>query len=635
MKYIVLIKQVPDIKNVPKEAWDWEKGTLKRGLLDNVCNELDKQALAFALKMRDIHDGKIVSLTMGPPFAADVLRYALSEGADIGVLLTDRKLGGADTAATAYPLAQAIRRIQDEMFEGDNEYVIVSGMQSIDGDTAQVPPQIAEELGIAHIAYATSFKFDNGNLQAKRITRRGLETIATLRYPCLVTVTQWTQLRYPSFSRTRWAYSQELYRWGVDDIRAEESRIGLTGSRTNVVRVFSPKEFGQKACVFENDLVKLMKMIKETYESKLRAIEEEEEKPKYHLPESKSTTYKGEIWVYAEQEGGEVNPALFELLGKAAELAGQLNEKVSAVLVGKDVKGLAGELIAYGADKVYIAQHDLLESFLPSHYTIAVAELVEKYKPQMMLFGATPLGRELAPRVAYRTSSGLTADCTGLDIVDLKRGGQELTAVLMQTRPALGGNVMASIITQNSMVQMSTARPGVMRSLEPDYARTGEIIEYTPNITKSDLGTSIISSEIYPPASDIKDAAAIVCGGGGCKTKEGFEKYVPPLAESLGKFLGQEAMVGASRMAVESGFIDRSRQIGQTGQTVKPRVYIAIGVSGAVQHLIGMQNSDIVLAINKDPNARIFKVADYGIVGDLEKVVPELIKVLNSEGSWM
>jgi electron transfer flavoprotein alpha subunit len=174
-----------------------------------------------------------------------------------------------------------------------------------------------------------------------------------------------------------------------------------------------------------------------------------------------------------------------------------------------------------------------------------------------------------------------------------------------------------------------------MRSLEPDYARTGEIIEYTPNITKSDLGTSIISSEIYPPASDIKDAAAIVCGGGGCKTKEGFEKYVPPLAESLGKFLGQEAMVGASRMAVESGFIDRSRQIGQTGQTVKPRVYIAIGVSGAVQHLIGMQNSDIVLAINKDPNARIFKVADYGIVGDLEKVVPELIKVLNSEGSWM
>jgi len=249
----------------------------------------------------------------------------------------------------------------------------------------------------------------------------------------------------------------------------------------------------------------------------------------------------------------------------------------------------------------------------------------------MMLFSATPLGRELAPRVAYRSNSGLTADCTGLDIVDFNRDNRELIGVLRQTRPALGGNIMASIVTQNSKVQMSTARPGVMRALEPDNTRTGEVFEYVPNIAEADLGARIISAEVQQLTFELKDAAVIVSGGRGLKMKEGFDKYIYPLAESLGKFLGQEAMVGASRLAVESGFIDRSHQVGQTGQTVKPRVYVAVGISGAVQHLTGMQNSDIIVAINKEPTARIFKVADYGIVGNLEEIVPELIKVVNSQ----
>ncbi len=622
---------MPDIKNIPEEAWDWEKGTLKRGLLDNVCNELDKQALTFALRMREEQKGEIVSVTMGPAFAEEVLRYALSIGADAGVLLTDRKLGGADTAATSYPLAQAIRKIEKEIFNGDKNYIVVSGMQSIDGDTAQVPAQIAEELGIVHIAYATSFDFDNGSLRVERITRRGTETVTPENYPCLVTVTKWAQPLNASFSRTRWAYSQKLYQWSAADVNADDSRIGLTGSRTTAFRIFSPKEAIQRNCVFENDMGKLVRMLKESYASKLEVTEEEEE-PKYHLPEGEKGNYEGDIWVYAEQEGGEINPASFELLGKATELASSLNEKVGTVLVGKDIKGLAKELIAYGADKVYIVEHELLEKFLPVPYTKAVVELIEKYKPQMMLFSATPLGRELAPRIAYRSNSGLTADCTGLDIVDFKRGAQELTGVLRQTRPALGGNIMASIITQNSMVQMSTVRPGVMKALEPDNTRVGEVLEYILNIAEPDLGARIISAELHQLTSEIKDAAIIVSGGLGCKTKEGFDKYIPPLAESLGKFLGQEAMVGASRLAVESGFIDRSHQVGQTGQTVKPRVYVAVGISGAVQHLTGMQNSDIILAINKDPNARIFKVADYGIVGNLEEKVPELIKALTSQG---
>ena len=632
MNYIVLVKQVPDIKNIPNEAWDWEKGTLKRGLLDNVCNELDKQALTFALRMREQQNGIVVCLTMGPPFAEEVLKYGMAVGADEAVLLTDRKLGGADTPATAYPLSQAIRKIESDLFKGDKNYVIVTGMQSIDGDTAQVPPQIAEDLGITHIAYATSFQLNNGTMKIDRITRSGSETIEPAGYPCMVTVTNWTEPLNTSFSRTRWASKQQTIVWSAADVNADDSLIGLTGSRTTVYRIFSPKEVSNRNCVFENDMDKLVKMLKEAYENKAQGGEEKEKEPDYQLAEGKNPDFTGEVWVYAEQEDGVINPASFELLGKARQLADILHEKVGAVLVGNNVKDLAKQLTAYGADSIYIANHKLLDKFLPMPYAKTVAEIIEKYRPQIMLFSATPMGRELGPRVAYRVKSGLTADCTGLDIVDFTRGKKEFTAVMRQTRPALGGNIMASIITQNSMVQMSTARPGVMQALEPDDKRTSNVIEYTPELTEADMGSKIISHQARELTSDIADAGAIACGGAGCKTKENFDKYIVPLAESLGKFLGEEAMVGASRVAVEMGFIDRGHQVGQTGQTVKPRVYIAVGVSGAVQHLTGMQNSDIIIAINKEPKAPIFKVSDFGVVGNLEEMVPRLINALNSQG---
>ena len=633
MNYIVLVKQVPDIRNIPDEAWDWEKGILKRAYLTNVLNELDKQALALAIRMRDKQAGQIVSLTMGPPFAEEVLRYAMSIGADTGVLVTDRKMGGADTAATAYPLGQAIRKIEREFFNGDKNYIILAGMQSVDGDTAQVPSQVAEELGIAQIAYATSFSFDNGELRISRITRRGNQIVAPKSYPCLVTVTDWTEPLNASFNRTRWANSQKIYSWNAADIKAEESRIGLAGSRTTVFRIFSPKDISQKQCAIfaEDDLGKLVSMMKEAYTLQSADGAKSKEEAVYQFPEGKTGSYHGEVWVYIEQEDGEINSATLELLGKATDLAGQLKEKVGAVLAGNDVRKLAKELFAYGADKVYLADHPLLANFLPVPYSKVVSEIVEKYHPQMILFSATPMGRELAPRIAYRSNSGLTADCTSLDIMDFKRGNVELTAILRQTRPALGGNIMASIITKNSRIQMATARPGVMKALKPDYQRTGEIIEHTSNITEQDLGVRIISIEARLPQSELKDAVVIISGGLGCKTKENYDKYIRTLAESMGKSLGCEVTIGASRLAVEAGFIDRSHQVGQTGQTVNPRLYVAVGISGAVQHLTGMQKSEIVLVINKNPNAPIFKVADFGVTGNLEEVVPKLVQALNAK----
>ncbi|MDD4873590.1 MAG: FAD-binding protein [Dehalococcoidales bacterium] len=633
MNYIVLVKQVPDVKNIPNEAWDWEKGTLKRGLLDNVCNEFDKQALAFAIEMREQKYGKILALSMGPPFAEEVLKYALSIGADMAVLLTDRSLGGADTAATAYPLAQAIRKIQKDFFIGDSNYTIISGMQSVDGDTAQVPPQIAEDLGIVHIAYTTSFSFNNNELQVSRITRRGLETVTPLDSPCMVTVANFTEPPFATFSRTRWAASQQITKWSAEDINADPSLIGLSGSRTTVFKIFSPKDVSDRQCLLFDKVPDLVKKLEEAFVNNLESSDKKEEGHVYSIPEGRKPSYQGEIWVYAEQEGGEINPATFELLGKATGLARSLGEKVGAVLLGKNIKNLTMELIKYGAEKVYIADHVHLKNFLPVPYAMVISDLIEQYKPQIMLFSATPLGRELAPRVAYRTRSGLTADCTGLDLVDFQRGKQDLVGVLKQTRPALGGNIMASIITQNSNIQMSTARPGVMKALEPSDKRQGEVINYAPSLTENDLREKIISAEVCPSVSDIKEAAAIVCGGAGCKNKDTFDKYIIPLAEKLSSFLDVEGMVGASRAAVEMGFIDRSHQVGQTGQTVKPKVYIAVGVSGAVQHITGMHNSDIIIAINRDSKAPIFKVCDFGIVGNMEEVVPQLIKALDSKNS--
>jgi electron transfer flavoprotein alpha subunit len=256
--------------------------------------------------------------------------------------------------------------------------------------------------------------------------------------------------------------------------------------------------------------------------------------------------------------------------------------------------------------------------------------VITTYQPQILMFAATPMGRELAPRVAYRTDSGLTADCTALDLIDLKRAGKEYTAVLRQTRPALGGNIMASILTQHSKVQMSTIRPGVLKALAPDASRVGEVVRHTPDLSQCDPGVKILSYEPIQHTAELSEAGVIAAGGVGCRTRENYDAYIRPLARALGEYLGEPSMVGGSRAAVERGFIDRGHQIGQTGQTVKPRVYVAVAISGTVQHLTGMQNSDVIVAINKDAKAPIFGVADFGVVGSLEETVPQLVEALEA-----
>ncbi|HOZ00224.1 MAG TPA: FAD-binding protein [Candidatus Syntrophosphaera sp.] len=319
------------------------------------------------------------------------------------------------------------------------------------------------------------------------------------------------------------------------------------------------------------------------------------------------------VWVFAEQKEGTIAPVVFELLGKARELADQLEAELSAVLFGSGVEDLASELIAFGADQVIVVDDPELLHFRDVRYAKALTELAQKYKPAVILAGATVTGRSFIPRVAIQLHTGLTADCTGLEI-DPESGN------LIQTRPAFGGNIMARIITANHRPQMATVRHKVMDPLPRDDSRSGIVIREQVDFDFDEEESQFLGFEQEKTTLvNITEANVIVSGGRGLKEAKNFA-LLEELAEALG------GAVGASRAAVDAEWIPYSHQVGQTGKTVKPNIYIAIGISGAIQHLAGMSSADYIIAINKDPDAPIFKVADLGIVGDLFEIVPLLTK---------
>jgi len=338
-------------------------------------------------------------------------------------------------------------------------------------------------------------------------------------------------------------------------------------------------------------------------------------------------SYKGEVWVVAEHHDGIVHPATLELIGKCRDLADFLETNVGVCLAGYKVELMAKELIAAGANNIYIIEDKLLGVFDPTAHRKVIADAISTYWPQIVLFAATPQGRMLAPMVSYRVGCGLTADCTSLDIKDSSRKGQ--IAILMQTRPALGGNVMATICTKNSKSQMATARPGVMKRLPPDNSRTGKIIKHKVQLSNSDVSLEIIKTELGTGEVNF-GAEVIVSGGKGMQSRDSYERLVGSLCEVVGKKLGAQVERGASRAAVEQGFVDRMHQVGQTGTSVGPKLYIALGISGAIQHMIGVANTETIVAINSDPNAAILKQCDYYVVGNVEDTVPQLVQALET-----
>jgi len=324
--------------------------------------------------------------------------------------------------------------------------------------------------------------------------------------------------------------------------------------------------------------------------------------------------YQG-VFVLAEVRRGRLHPVGPELLGAARRLAERLGQRVGAVLLGQAVRDLAPELIGRGADEVHLIEDELLDNYLTGPHTRALAGLIRAEKPGVLLIGATHQGRDLAPRLARRLSLGLTADCTALEIDPEEK-------ILLQTRPAFGGNVMATIASRYSRPQMATVRPGIMEALPLDPARRGRIVEHRADLGPADLGALLLREvrQAGPPV-DLSRAKIIVAGGRGLGSAEGFK-----LLEDLARALGGQ--VGGSRAAVEAGWIGPERQIGQTGLTVRPELYLACGVSGAIQHRAGILDSRYIVAINRDPGAAIFEVADFGLVGDYKAIVPALIRAV-------
>ncbi|WP_293981219.1 electron transfer flavoprotein subunit alpha/FixB family protein [uncultured Clostridium sp.] len=320
--------------------------------------------------------------------------------------------------------------------------------------------------------------------------------------------------------------------------------------------------------------------------------------------------YKG-VWVFAEQREGELQKVSLELLGEGRRQADKLGVKLTALLLGSNIDGLTKTLAEHGADEVLVADHKLLEHYTTDAYTKVICDLVNERKPGILFVGATFIGRDLGPRVAARLNTGLTADCTSID-VDVENGD------LLATRPAFGGNLMATIACPEHRPQMATVRPGVFAKVESDGANCN-VEKVNVQLTDADVRTKVLETvKTAKDIVDISEAKVIVSGGRGVGSKENFA-----LLEELAKVLG--GTVAGSRAAVEKGWIDNAYQVGQTGKTVKPSIYIACGISGAIQHVAGMQDSDMIIAINKDESAPIMKVADYAIVGDIKKVLPELI----------
>lgn len=353
------------------------------------------------------------------------------------------------------------------------------------------------------------------------------------------------------------------------------------------------------------------------------------------MSEVKLTDYK-DIWVFAEQRGGKLAGVALELIGEGHRLAREISPdtKVCAVLVGDDIENLASECFEYGADQVCLIESPLLKNYTTDGYTKVITDAIDHYKPEIFLYGATHIGRDLAPRVAGRCDAGLTADCTHLNVsvatyIEYAKENTTLNTssldpndpdtTLKMTRPAFGGNLMATIVSPETRPQMATVRPGVMSKLDPKPGAKGEILRFNPELKESDIRTKII--EIVKEAKErvsLTDAKIICSGGRGLGGPEGF-KLIKELADKVG------GVVGSSRACVDAGWIEHSHQVGQTGTTVKPEIYFACGISGAIQHQAGMKDSKLIVAINKDPEAPIFQIADYGIVGDLYKVIPKII----------
>ncbi|MFQ5997754.1 MAG: FAD-binding protein [Candidatus Bathyarchaeia archaeon] len=621
MEIILCIKQVPDTADM---RIDPKTNNLMREGVPSVVNPTDLHATEEALRLKDKLGAHITAITMGPPQADQGLRELIAMGVDQGVLLSDRPFAGADTLATSYAVWKAITKLLPDKLPD----IVMFGKTAIDGETGQTPPGVAVRLGIPIITYAVKIEkldLEKKFIEARRRVDEGVELIRSSLPVALTMTEEASKPRQASIDGVLRAKRSNLLVWNKDAIGADPNKVGLPGSPTFVRKVFVPPP-RKKGEVFNasSDPIAAGKWLvdqllaggalgqksrKENDEKKL-----DEGRTQVKLPPGKY----GDIWVYMEHRNGVPSSVSWELMGEASKIAKIYGKELCAIAIGSDVSSLTKGAFAYGAEKVYVVSHPVLTHYRTKPYSEALASLIKKYRPEGLIIGGTLNGRDLAGAVVTLVETGAIADCTGLEVEE-KFG-------LQGTRPDFGGKEMSNIVCPKHRPVALTVRPRVFRAPEPDFSREGKVIREKMEFSEDSIPTKMLEFlESQRAGVRLEDAEVIVAAGRGLGSPKNLY-----LVEDMAKAVG--GVVGATRAIVYSGWIGREYQIGQTGFTVRPRLYFAVGISGAIQHLVGMQNSDKIVAINKDQEAPIFGVSDYGIVGDLFKVVPAFVQELKSRG---
>lgn len=605
MRAVVLVKQVPDLRSAAVGVA--ADGTIVREHAPAITNPSDLHALEAALRLAD----EVWAISMGPARAEEVLRDAVARGADRGVLLCDRAFAGSDTWATANALAAAVT------FLGGADLVL-TGLTAIDGETGQVGPEVAQRLGLPQATACEDLCLEGDGVIARRIVEGGYERLR-LPLPALCTVAETGFLpRYPTLPGRRRAERAGIDVLTAADLGLGRDRVGLDASPTKVAHM-APAPLPDRHCRMVDASFDLDDLVAElaalgALAASARPVAEVAvpSPPRDPFPDDPA------LWVVAELTDGHLAEVSAELISQSVDLAPGLGGGVGVVVAADDPDPAAEEAAGYGADVVYRAADPRLAPYRCLPHARVVVDAIRCHRPAAVLFGATTTGRDLAPRVACALDAGLAADCTDLAVAPWDRRDVHYDALLHQIRPAMGGGVLATCLAPEARPQAATVRPGVFRPrLRPCRSRQ---VELDVRLDPADLLVEVLDRQVQLGDTHLADADVIIAGGAGCDA--GSWSLVEDLAAAVG------GEVAATRAAVEAGLAPRSRQVGQTGRTVHPRLYIGCGVSGALQHLVGMRTARTVVAINRDPDAYLFRVAHFGIVGEVADVLPRLTEAL-------
>jgi electron transfer flavoprotein alpha subunit len=631
---IRLIKQVP----LATEMRMGEDGLMDRTKAKSIINIDCQFGLEAGLQLKKQYpDARLIACSMGPGSFEVALRTAISMGYDEAFLLSDRKLGGSDTYATGLAISTMLKHLGFTK-DAKEPFIILAGRQTSDGDTAHVPSQVAESLGIPQATFVETVKADGeGNVIAKRIIEGGYQMMK-LPMPCTISLTP-TGIppRKPSLTGAIKARNAKITVFGIDDIGLGTEKIGLSGSPTivaNVVNIVSERapiimSQGHNETALVDSLISNYKKGANVLEKKEAAEKKTSEKPEFPFYDNRNGA-KG-ILTWAEIANGTITRPSIELLTPARHLADQLGEdtKIMTLLIGSNVADQAQTLFDHGSDEVIVVDDKKLEEYLVLPFSSIFEQVIKERNPEIALFAATTSGRELAPRIGMKTGSGVTADCTGLEIGEYVNRKEKVInkPILHSRRPTYGESKLATILGF-VYPQISTARAGTFEVPVNVEGRTGIISSFTPKLTEDEFKVEILKTVRGEGSLQSLFEADIIVSGGRGATSDNLE-LIKKLVETL-KEKGINAEWACSRVVVDEGVAEYAHQIGQTGKTIRPKVYVAVGISGAIQHIAGMKESEKIIAIDHNPKASIFHFADFGIVGEYTDILPELIERVKS-----